>query len=109
MHCAKCKAKLELEWINNKKAKKNGDFYKHGYTFTTANKLSNVVIIDANMATNVTFAIGTSTNTIPVCKSCLKPGHKYPSSRQCGTNKYVLAALAAAAAAKAAKKKTVEN
>jgi len=51
-----------------------------------------------------------NTNTIPVCKSCLKPGHKYRSSRQCGKNKYVLAALAAAATAKAAEEKnTVEN
>ncbi len=105
MCCAKCKAKLELKWINNKKAKKNGDFYKHGHAFTTANKLSNVVVIDANVTTNVTFAMGMNTNTIPVCKSCLKPGHKYRSSRQCGKNKYVLAALAAAAK----EKNTVEN
>jgi len=31
----------------------------------------------------------------------LKPGHKYRSSRQCGKNKYYLAALAMAATAKA--------
>ncbi len=42
-----------------------------------------------------------STTTVHVCKSCLQPGHKYQSSRQCFKNKYYLAALATAAAAKA--------
>jgi len=111
MCCAKCKAKLELEWINNKKAKKNGDFYKHGHAFTTANETSNNAIVGENVMVNDTPATITNpTTTVPVCKSCLRPGHKYCSSRKCGKNKYVLAALAAAATAKAAEEKnTVEN
>jgi len=102
MHCAKRKAKLELEQINNKKAKKNGDFYKHGHAFTTANESSKDVIVNENVMINDTVATATMvTTTVPVCKSCLRPGHKYHSSRQCGKNKYYLAALAAAADAKA--------
>jgi len=102
MHCAKWKAKLKLEWINNSKAK-NGDFYRHGHAFSTANEINNVVVHELSNTTNVTFAIGTNTNTVPVCKWCTKPGHSHCSLRQCGKNKYVLAALAAEAAAKAAK------
>ena len=91
--------KLELEWINNKKAKKNWDFYKHGHAFTTANETSNNVIVDENVAMNNTLATITNpTTTVPVCKSCLWPGHKYCSSRQYHKNKYYLAALAAAKA-----------
>ena len=102
MCCAKHKAKLELEWINNKWAKKNGDFYKHGHAFTTANETSNNANVDENVAVNNTHATMTNpTTTVPVCKSCLWPGHRYCSSRQCYKNKYYLAALAAAAAAKA--------
>ncbi len=101
MCCAKRKAKLELERINNKKAKKNGDFFKHGHAFATANESSNVVVVvERNVTTNITFAMGTDTNTIPVCKWCSRPGHSYCSSNKCGKNKYVLAALAAAAAEK---------
>ena len=98
MHCAKHKAKLELEWINNKKAKKNGDFYEHGHAFTTANESSNVIVVDTNGTANISFAMATNTKTIPVCKWCSRPGHSYHSSRKCGKNKYVLAALAAKAA-----------
>jgi len=72
MCCAKCKAKLELERINNKWAKKNGDFYKHGHAFTTANETSNNAIVDENVAMNNTHATMTNpTTTVPVCKSCL--------------------------------------
>ena len=81
MNCAKHKAKFELEWINNKKAKKNGDFYEHGHAFTTTNESPNVVVVDTNVTANISFAIGTDTNTdtntIPICKWCSRPGHKY--------------------------------
>jgi len=60
------------------------------------------VIVDENVMINDTVATSTTvTTTVPVCKSCLRPGHKYRSSRQCWKNKYYLAALAAAAEAKA--------
>jgi len=102
MRCAKHKAKLELERINNKRAKKNGDFYEHGHAFKTANEVNDEATVDENVVINDTHpAAKNTTETVPVCKSCLKPGHKYRSSRQCGKNKYYLAALAAAAAAKA--------
>jgi len=59
------------------------------------------VIVDENVMVNNTLATITNpTTTVPVCKSCLRPGHKYCLSRQCHKNKYYLAALAAAAAAK---------
>jgi len=98
-----------LEQINNSKARKNGDFYIHGHAFTTANEMNNVVAVEVSEATNVLFAIGTDINIMPVCKWCTKPGHSCHSSRQCGKNKYVLAALAVAAAAKVAKEQKNES
>jgi len=102
MRCAKRKAKLELERINNKRAKKNGDFYEHGHAFKSAIETSDNATVDENVVVvNTQPAATKSTVTVPVCKSCLRPGHKYRSSRQCGKNKYYLAALAMAATAKA--------
>jgi len=30
--------------------------------------MNNIVVVEANETTNITFAIGTNTNTVPVCK-----------------------------------------
>ncbi len=58
-----------------------------------ANETSDNATVDENVLIGNTHPAATnSTVTVPVCKSCLRPGHKYRSSRQCGKNKYYLAA-----------------
>jgi len=97
--CVVQNVRQSLNWNRSIiKKQKNGDFYEHGHAFTTANESNNVVVVDTNVTANISFAIGTNTKTIPVCKWCSGLGHSYHSSRKCGKNKYVLAALAAKAA-----------